>query len=108
MKYDHDKILDRWQDGHSSAHIAESLKAASSAAVRTIVQRARDKGDARATPRDKRQSSPPTYTASSEIGRKLNQEAVMRGISVRELIDRMIRVAVSDDMFGSILDDGQA
>lgn len=108
MRYDHEAVLNLWARGRDSSYIAAKLQMSHSAAVRTIVQRARRAGDPRA---HLHIFEGPGFAALTKIygahaANKLNAEARARGITIADLVDRVIRVAVSDNLFGSILDDG--
>lgn len=108
MKYDHDAVLERWKRGDDGGRIATAFGMAGSEAVRNIVNRARAKGDKRAISHNRKvqemQRAVKRY--GGQIGRKLHREGDIRGLSVDDLVDRLVRVTVADDLFKALLDDG--
>lgn len=111
---DHDYVLNLWASGtKTSREIAEraGLKL-HGASVRTIVQRARAKGDPRAASRSsgrlcvaplrRRLLVPPDMWAAAAL------EAERRGISVSQFCLRVLGLVLTDKLSNAILDDEPA
>jgi hypothetical protein len=90
---DWEAILDRWAKGQTSVEIAFALNIAPEA-VRTVVQRARKRGD----PRADRRCKPAPFS-------KMNREAKRRGMTRRELERLILRFVARDNLFAAVLDD---
>lgn len=105
MLQSHDTVLQLWDRRHTSGEIAKVVKLRAGY-VRIIVQRARAKGDKRAHKRQPNRIYP-LGMLPPELRDALNAEAGRRNISERDLALKIIATAISANLVGAILDDGE-
>lgn len=102
--HDHDAILDLWESGTSSRVIGDQFGVLPEY-IRTIVQRARDKGDIRAVQR--RPGCSPSYPplVDARVRTILGNEAQKHNQTYSEFCARILTVVANDDLFAALLDD---
>lgn len=105
---DRNAVLDRWALGMTARDIANDLRLKRAAVVSTIVQRARQRGDARAEVR----GSPHDFLClkigivrRSPVGEALLHAAAKRKITPNELCKRVLETVLRDNMLAAVLDD---
>lgn len=99
-------VLKRWDRGQTSLKIGKDLNIRPSY-VRVIVQRARAKGDARAHKRPEGRPKGMRLLLTRDVQVKLADEADRRDMSERELATQLVALALSANLVGAILDDGE-
>lgn len=108
----HDAILDRWLKGETSEEIALALNIKHSEAVRTLVVRARKRGDPRAVLRRGYGYNNLHLKAwigiDSAAGRAVVSEALRRKVLPSKLIRMVVETVARDGLFTAVLDDGSA
>jgi hypothetical protein len=111
-KRTHDDVLDRWERGESSEEIATAVGMVHAASVRTIVLRARKRGDARAVRRRgygyNSQHLKAWIGLDSAAGRAVVKEALRRQVLPSKLIRMVVETVARDGLFAAVLDDGGA
>lgn len=91
-----ERLLDLWHDGLSSPAIAKVLGYKTSSSVRTLVQRARERGDPRAVER---------RDVALTLSEMLKPAADERGMSGMALLEAIVMTIVRDNLYNAVLDD---
>lgn len=99
---DHEAVINLWGEGLSSEEIARKLGLLAGHSVRTIVMRARNRGDERAKGRREGRTGHhmiPKWRAA------LRAEAARRDTTERRLINDLLSAIVDDNLFAALLED---
>lgn len=108
MACDREAVLNAWAAGSSCRVIAKRLGLQRPEAASVIIQRARVKGDPRAARRSFRGSmalSSIELDLNDPVWANLIREAKYRGVLVRDLGERLLRVVSADGMIDAVLDE---
>lgn len=105
-----DRVLNRWVAGWSLREIAADIGLSRPEAASVIVQRARRAGDPRAAVRHNigrptaKLFVSLTLPKAEPVADQLREEAESRGITVNELVERVLRHTAASKLFTAILD----